>query len=133
VVAPVGVGLFTVSLHTEPATPPRPASADQLVVLPAGDVDLATAPLLEKALLTALDQHPRVCCDLGGITFFSAAGVTALLVAHSRAIQAGSRLTARRPHGVTRRVLLLSGMEQTLAIESDPRRRGHQVAQRPAR
>ena len=36
---------------------------------------------------------PGVCCDLREVSFFSAAGVTALVVAHHRATETGSRLT----------------------------------------
>ncbi|MGI5211766.1 STAS domain-containing protein [Plantactinospora sp. CA-290183] len=134
-VGPGGTAPFTLSWHTEPAEPTNPTRDDQLIILPAGDVDLATAPLLQTALLTAVEQHPRVCCDLGRVTFFSAAGVSALLVAYNRAIQTGSRLTARRPHGITRRVLHLAGLEQTLGIrtESQPRRRGDDAAQERTR
>ncbi|MDW5328881.1 STAS domain-containing protein [Plantactinospora sp. KLBMP9567] len=106
-----GTPPFTFSWHTESATPANPPQDEQLIVLPAGEVDLATAPLLQRALLIAVDRHPRVCCDLSKVTFFSAAGVTALLVVHNRAIQTGSRLTARRPHGITERVLHLAGLE----------------------
>ncbi|MGW4465059.1 STAS domain-containing protein [Micromonospora sp. NPDC004704] len=86
-------------------------------MLPAGEVDLATAPLLQEVLLSAVERHPQVCCDLGKVTFFGAAGVTALLVAHNRALQLGSRLTVRGAHGVTRRVLHLTGLERILGID----------------
>jgi anti-anti-sigma factor len=45
-----------------------------------GDVDAGTAPLLELALLQALDQgQDRLEVDLAGVTHFSCAGLVVLL------------------------------------------------------
>jgi anti-anti-sigma factor len=89
-----------------------PTLDDQLAVIVVGDVDLATAPLLEAALLDATDGHRRVCCDLRYVTFFGAAGVSALVAAHHRAVRTGSRLSVRGAHGNTRRILRFSGGER---------------------
>ncbi|AVT38547.1 hypothetical protein C6W10_21215 [Plantactinospora sp. BB1] len=110
---------FTVSQHVEPAAPHTGAD-DQLVVRPAGEIDLATAPLLRDALLSAVQRHPRVCCDLGDVTFFSAAGITALMITYGQALGAGCRFTVRRPHGMTRRLLHLAGLGQLLGIPAEP-------------
>lgn len=83
---------------------------DQMVLLTEGEIDLATAPLLERALLAAVEGHSRVCCDLTGVTFFSAAGLTALVTAHRRAADTGCHFSVRRARGITQRILHLSGI-----------------------
>jgi anti-anti-sigma factor len=88
---------------------------DQLIVTVAGEIDLDTAPVLRDALCDAVEWNPTVCCDLSGVTFFSAAGVSALLAAYHRAASAGTRLTVRGAHGITERVLRISGLAGFLA------------------
>jgi anti-anti-sigma factor len=107
---PSGAPLLTVALRTEPAG--VQAGLDLLVVAAAGEVDLDTASLLEAALVDAVVRRPRVCCDLSDVTFLSAAGVTALLAAHVRAIETGCHLTLRGVNGSARRVLSVTGVER---------------------
>jgi anti-sigma B factor antagonist len=112
VTAPSGTPLLRVTLRAEP--PEDGAVAAVLVAAAAGEVDLDTAPLLQAALLDAVDRHAVVCCDLSEVGFLSAAGLTALLTAYQRAEETGSRLTIRGARGITRRVLQISGIEQLL-------------------
>ena len=106
-----GTPLLTVSLpgelHAEQA-------ADQLVVVVGGEIDLGTAALLRALLVDAVDRHHLVCCDLRAVTVLSAAGLSALLDAHRRAEQTGSRLTIRGAHGMPRLVLEISGVDALL-------------------
>jgi len=97
------------------AEPPAHSGAPgTLVAAVAGEIDLVTAPLLQAALMDAVDRHREVCCDLSGVTFFGAAGINALLVARERAARAGSCLLIRGAHGITRRVLQITGLEGLL-------------------
>jgi anti-anti-sigma factor len=98
----------------------RPGGGEPPTVIAAGDVDLDTAPLLHAALITAVDRHRRVRCDLSGVTFFSAAGVSALLAGRRRAGENGSRLEVRGAHGITRRVLEITGLETLLGGQTWP-------------
>jgi anti-anti-sigma factor len=107
-----GTALLRVTLRVEP--PEDCAAEALLVVAAAGEVDLDTAPLLQAALVDAVDRHAVVCCDLSEVRFLGAAGLTALLTAYQRAQETGSRLTVRSAHGTTRRVLQISGVEQLL-------------------
>jgi anti-anti-sigma factor len=108
---PGGTALLRVTVSAEPAGPgPAPA----VLVAAAGEVDLDTAPLLQAALVDAVDRHAVVCCELSEVGFLSAAGITALLVAYQRAQATGCRLSVRGAHGATRRVLQICGIEQLL-------------------
>jgi anti-anti-sigma factor len=86
---------------------------DVSVVSVDGDVDLDTAPLLEQALLTAINDRPRTCLDLDHVDFFSAAGVNVLLKAHRHASGLGHSLALHGVHGLTERVLTIMGLDRT--------------------
>ncbi|WP_196205625.1 STAS domain-containing protein [Plantactinospora alkalitolerans] len=114
---------FFVARYIERTNPSASISADRLVVVPAGYVDMDTAPVLESALVNAVDSHPEVCCDLAAAGFFSAAGIGVLLVAHDRAGRSGSRFSIRGAHGITRRVLRITQVDRLLVdLRSEPRR-----------
>jgi anti-anti-sigma factor len=100
-----GIPILTVSMEVELIS-----GAAVPTIIAAGDVDVDTAPLLRAALVAAVDRHPRVCCDLRGVTFFSVAGINALVAGRRRAVEAGSRLEVRGAHGMTRRVLEITGL-----------------------
>jgi anti-anti-sigma factor len=113
VTGPSGTALLTVTLQAEPPAEDGATEA-VLVVAAAGEIDLDTAPLLQAALIDAVDRRSAVCCDLSDVAFLSAAGIAALMSAHQRAAETGSRLTVRGAQGITRRVLQLTGVEHLL-------------------
>jgi anti-anti-sigma factor len=106
-----GAVLVTVSRHLEYNAP----ADDELVVTVAGDLDQDTAPLVEIALTTALEQHRRVCLDLRDVTFFGAAGANTVVAAHLHAARTGGRLTLRGVPGIVRQVLKITRLDQLLA------------------
>jgi len=85
------------------------------VVVVNGDIDIETAPLLEVALLQAVEAWPQAYCDLDGVTFFGAVGVNVLLTAQQRAQAVGHRFAVRGVGATTRRVLAVFGLDQTIA------------------
>jgi anti-sigma B factor antagonist len=91
----------------------RTDDAPVSVVSVDGDVDLDTAPLLEQALLMAINDRPRTCLDLDHVEFFSAAGVNVLLKAHRHASGLGHSLALHGVHGLTERVLSIMGLDRT--------------------
>lgn len=83
------------------------------VVAVAGEVDIATAPLLRAELTTQLAQSPVVLVvDLREVTFFDSSGIGALLAAHHRA--ADLRVVADRP--AVLRTLHFSGMDTVFRV-----------------
>jgi anti-anti-sigma factor len=63
------------------------------VVSVMGEVDLATAPALEHALLETVDEgRGEVIVDLTGCTFFDSAGLRALIAARGRLEHPDQRL-----------------------------------------
>ena len=65
--------------------------AGTAVVVPTGELDLATAPALEAALDRAFaSTAPRVVLDLRELEFIDSSGLRTLLTARKRADEAGS-------------------------------------------
>jgi anti-sigma B factor antagonist len=95
--------------------------AGRLVVRPCGELDLATAPDLEKLVLGRLADRTAVVLDLRGLTFMDSSGVRVLVAAHARAADGGGELTVVRPErgGAVDRILEVSGIEQALPLVDD--------------
>jgi anti-anti-sigma factor len=84
-----------------------------------GELDIASGPVLEHAVVRALDgQGGEFHLDLGGLTFMDSSGAKALLSAHHRVESLGRRLVIVSPSGPVRRVLALMGLEQVLDVRS---------------
>jgi anti-sigma B factor antagonist len=77
---------------------------DAVVLVLSGELDLASAPMLERELREAEAAGPaRVVIDLGGLAFMDSTGLQALLRARERANTNGHQLALRRaPHQVQR-------------------------------
>jgi anti-anti-sigma factor len=84
-----------------------------------GELDIASGPVLERAVARALDgQGGEFHLDLGGLTFMDSSGAKALLSAHNRVESLGRRLVIVSPSGPVRRVLALMALEQVLDVRS---------------
>jgi anti-sigma B factor antagonist len=103
-----GSVIATVSRHAGPGGPDDPGP--EAIVTVRGDLDLDTAPLAEAILLQALDAAQRVCLDLDEVRFFGAAGVRVIIKARLHAAALGRALRLRGVHGITERVLVLTGL-----------------------
>src|SRR5207247_10069830 len=93
---------------------------DQLEIVPTqdpfglrlvGEIDMATAPALQEALLVTLTDGRPVTVDMKDVTFIDSSGLKVIV---SAAAETGSRgpLTVKDPSAVVRRVLELYGLEQ---------------------
>lgn len=66
---------------------------DRPVVRVGGEVDLATAPLLDRHLSTTIGPHePEVVIDLRMVSFMDASGLAVLIRADNQARSHGGRL-----------------------------------------
>lgn len=85
-----------------------------------GELDVATASVLEGAVDGALDGHgDELCLDLGGLEFMDSSGARSILHAHDNAASLGSRLVILSPAPVVRRVLELMGIDQVVDIKGE--------------
>jgi anti-anti-sigma factor len=96
-------------LHIVAMSCPSPATARLAV---AGEVDLATAPVLRDRLLGVLrDESPAVLdVDLAGVTLLDCAGIGALVGVRNAAVHAGCQMWVSNPQPIVRRVLAVTGL-----------------------
>ncbi|MEO5680827.1 MAG: STAS domain-containing protein [Acidimicrobiales bacterium] len=95
--------------------------ADDAVVLRLhGELDMATAELLDEAFAAVLDGGgPGVVVDLANLSFLDSTGIASLLGAGQRAKDHGRSFVVRAPRRPVLKALRLTGVDQILAIETD--------------
>lgn len=62
-----------------------------------GELDMATAPLLEERSMVALDSSPWIALETSGLTFCDSSRLNVLIRAWRNAAQGGGRLVLVRP------------------------------------
>lgn len=85
----------------------------------AGEVDLATAPRLRRALLDAVrgaPPPPEVRVDLVGVAFMDAQGVAALSEGRAAARRAGVGFSVHHPQAMVLRILDVLGLTRELGV-----------------
>lgn len=94
--------------------------ADGTVLALAGELDIASAPILEKAVdeLDPVDASPRLVLDLSEVTFMDSTGLRALLVARQQAGESGRDLVLRPGPRQVQRVFELSGTLDRFQFEA---------------
>ncbi|MEA2310156.1 MAG: hypothetical protein QOE28_124 [Solirubrobacteraceae bacterium] len=87
------------------------------VVVPTGELDLATAPALDGALGRAFDAagSGRVVLDLRELEFIDSSGLRTLLTARRRAEQAGSEFSLVAGHRGLERTLEIAGVHNVFS------------------
>jgi anti-sigma B factor antagonist len=85
-----------------------------------GELDIATVPALDRALEAAVaDAATEVWIDLTETTFMDAAGVHCLLRARAALAPMNRRLAVICADGPARRVLALTGVDESLELFPD--------------
>jgi anti-sigma B factor antagonist len=85
-----------------------------------GEIDLVTAPVLQRHLDAVIDSPRRaVVIDLAETTFLDARGIGVLVNARKRIGAAGGRLVIRRPPALVRRILEIADQVSRLEIVED--------------
>jgi anti-anti-sigma factor len=84
----------------------------------AGEIDMASAPQLDRALTDALTRHePRhIEVDLAEVSFLDSSGINALVGARSRAASTGCRFSVTNPAPPVRRVLDVTGLSAVFGL-----------------
>jgi anti-sigma B factor antagonist len=88
------------------------------VVVATGEIDMATAPMLERELAAAIETGDGpVVLDLCDVTFFDSSGLRAAIVAHRELADQGRLLAlACQPDSHVRRTFSLAGVETLLSL-----------------
>jgi anti-sigma B factor antagonist len=82
---------------------------DALCLHAVGELDIATAPQLQRALADALEQARLVVLDLRDLGFIDSSGVHVIVDASCRAREIGRRLVLVRGYEVVDRMFSLAG------------------------
>jgi anti-anti-sigma factor len=92
------------------------------VVAVRGELDLATAPELEQALLERLDAGQAVVLDLRDLEFMDSSGLAVLVTAHGRAADGGPKFAIVRPAegSEVAKILEIAGIGQHLHVVEEP-------------
>ena len=94
---------------------------DTLVLKLQGELDMASAPGLGRALSTALDAGPSVLTlDLAELTFLDSTGLRVLITACRRAGTQGCTFVIRSPSRSVLKTLQLTGVDRLMVIEPAP-------------
>ncbi len=97
------------------------ASDGAVVVRLHGELDMATAPGLTRALGTALDGRPTaLAVDLSDLRFLDSTGIRVLITACRRAGTEGCPFVLRAPRRPVLKALRLTGVDRLMVIEPDP-------------
>jgi anti-sigma B factor antagonist len=87
------------------------------VLAVAGELDVATAPEFQAALLEAIDSaQTAVVVDIGGVSFCDCRGFAALLAAARHAELTGCPMRIVNPMPAVRRLFDLLGAEEMLDL-----------------
>lgn len=94
---------------------------DTMVLRLKGELDMATAPGLGRALDTALDGRPStIALDLTDLTFVDSTGIRVLITGCRRAGVQGCAFVLRSPRRSVLKAIQLTGLDRLMAIEADP-------------
>jgi anti-anti-sigma factor len=94
----------------------RSTGADAVSLRLAGELDLATAGILDAQVREALTGGAtRLVIDLDEVTFCDSTGIDALVKARSLAAASGARLGAVNAHGATLRSMEITGVLELLS------------------
>ncbi|WP_026421999.1 STAS domain-containing protein [Actinokineospora inagensis] len=90
-----------------------------VVVRPAGEIDLLTAPRFAQGMAAAVDGGARlVVVDLDRVSFFGSAAVANLARAAERADERGIRFRLVVGESMAARVLEISGLSEVLELRA---------------
>ncbi len=91
-----------------------PTPTPPTVVTIAGEIDIASAPALRHHLLTLPDLHTVL--ELSGVELLSAAALSELVDLRDRLAQADARLALAAAPPRIRRVLAITGLDDTMLL-----------------
>jgi anti-sigma B factor antagonist len=108
-------------MHTGPdfSVTRRPAG-DAVVVVPEGEIDLATIDQLRAEIDAAAEEASLVVIDLRAVTFIDSAGIR-LIIEGTRALaDAGGEFAVVRGSGEVRRIFGLVGLDGRVRMLDRP-------------
>jgi anti-anti-sigma factor len=92
------------------------------VIRTQGELDIATAPMLESVLLHAMDSGAAsIVLDLGRVSFIDSMGLRVLVCAGKESRENGDRLRIDCGTGPVRRMMELTSLDRSLPLTAGGR------------
>jgi anti-sigma B factor antagonist len=93
-----------------------------IVVTPSGELDMASAPELEQAVMPRLRDAGHVVLDLRSLDFIDSSGLRVVVGAHRAAEEHGGRFTCVRgaPRSTVHRIVEIAGLDGVIEMVDDP-------------
>jgi anti-sigma B factor antagonist len=106
----------------EPFTIDVDERGDRVVVVPRGELDMASAPELEETIVSRIEGGTWVVLDLRSLDFIDSSGLRVVVGAHRVAEDGGGRFTCvRGPAGSTvHRIVEIAGIDGVIEMVDDP-------------
>ncbi len=106
----------------EPFTIDIDEREDRLVLVPHGELDMASAPELEQAIMPRLHEGGWVVLDLRSLDFIDSSGLRVVVGAHRVAEEHGGRFTCVRgvPGSTVHRIVEIAGIDGVIEMVDDP-------------
>jgi anti-sigma B factor antagonist len=96
------------------------SQTEQRIVALTGDIDMMTAPAMERVLFEAInDGCVHLVADMTGVEFIDVVGLKTLAGVASDVRAVGGNLMLRSPNDLTRRICQLIGLDPILPVEQD--------------
>lgn len=97
------------------------ANGHATVLAVAGELDLASSPTLEEALDAVTETTPELLIlDLSALEFMDSTGLSVLVRAHQRALEAGRRFALVKGGSQVQRLLSLTGIDDRIVVAESP-------------
>jgi anti-anti-sigma factor len=104
-------------LGPEPLTVACQQDGDTYSVVPCGEIDVASAPVLEAELRRIESLAPSsILLDLSRLTFMDSTGIRLFAAAHERATQGPYSISFLRGPPIIQRVIEMSGLQSVLTF-----------------
>src|SRR3712207_9022029 len=96
--------------------------ADRVVLTPRGELDMASAPELEQAIMPRLQEGTWVLLDLRYLDFIDSSGLRVVVGAHRAAEERGGRFTCVRgaAGSTVHRIVEIAGIDGVIEMVDDP-------------
>lgn len=95
---------------------------DRIVVIPRGELDMASAPELEQALVPRIQNGEWLILDLRSLDFIDSSGLRVVVGAHRLAEEGPGRFTCVRgaPGSTVHRIVEIAGIDGVIEMVDDP-------------
>ena len=95
---------------------------DRVLVVPRGELDMASAPELEQSIMPRLADGAWVVLDLRSLDFIDSSGLRVIVGAHRTAEDRGGRFTCVRgaPGTTVHRIVEIAGIDGVIEMVDDP-------------